>query len=133
MKKRKETPLDEFKFHYEIGNSVGTSDKYFLAHDLDEASEMFEYARALKESWIAHRDPSGKMEPLEIDLGKIGYASRRIDEKLVFSRRDLFMQVTKFLHWDEAPRCVCMPTAFCLWSHIHRRKQPCPSPFQFGR
>ena len=25
-------------------NSIGTSDKYFLAHDLDEASEMFEYA-----------------------------------------------------------------------------------------
>jgi hypothetical protein len=44
MKKERETPLNEFKFRYEIGNSIGTSDKYFLAHDLDEASEMFEYA-----------------------------------------------------------------------------------------
>ena len=70
--KEKETPLDEFKFHYEIGDSIGTSDKYFLAHDLDEASEMFEYACTKKAG--CPRDPSWKMEPLEIDLGKIGCA-----------------------------------------------------------
>ena len=44
MKKDRETPLDEFKFHYEISNSIGASDKYFMARDLDEASEMFEHA-----------------------------------------------------------------------------------------
>ena len=44
MKKEREIPLEEFKFHYHLGNSVGSSDKYFMAHDLDEASEMFEYA-----------------------------------------------------------------------------------------
>ena len=27
-----------------FGNSVGFSDKYFMAHDIDEAKEMFEYA-----------------------------------------------------------------------------------------
>ena len=54
--KERETPLDEFKFHYEIGNSIGTSDKYFLAHDLDEASEMFEYACTKRKLDV--RDPS---------------------------------------------------------------------------
>ena len=44
MKKSKEAPLEEFKFHYHLGNSIGSSDKYFMAHDLDEASEMFVYA-----------------------------------------------------------------------------------------
>ena len=44
MRKEREVPLEEFKFHYHLGNSVGSSDKYFMAHDLDEASEMFEYA-----------------------------------------------------------------------------------------
>ena len=44
MKKEREVPLEEFKFHYEIANSIGASDKYFMAHDLDEASEMFEHA-----------------------------------------------------------------------------------------
>ena len=32
--------MEEFKFHYEIGDSVGSSDKYFMAHDLDEASNV---------------------------------------------------------------------------------------------
>mgnify|MGYP001195307179 FL=1 len=44
MTKKRDIPLEEFKFHYHLGNSVGSSDKYFMAHDLKEASEMFEYA-----------------------------------------------------------------------------------------
>ena len=44
MRNDREAPLEEFKFHYHLENSVGPSDKYFMAHDLDEASEMFEYA-----------------------------------------------------------------------------------------
>ena len=42
--RKERVQLEEFKFHYHLGNSVGSSDKYFMAHDLDEASEMFEYA-----------------------------------------------------------------------------------------
>ena len=44
MKVNREPPLEEFKFHYRFRGSVGASDKYFMAHDLNEASEMFEYA-----------------------------------------------------------------------------------------
>ena len=40
--KEREVPLEEFKFHYHLGNSEPL--KYFMAYDLDEASEMFEYA-----------------------------------------------------------------------------------------
>jgi len=36
--------LFEFRFHYHIDGSAGFSDKYFLAHDVTEAKEMFEYA-----------------------------------------------------------------------------------------
>lgn len=44
MKSKRENDLNEFKFHYHLDNAVGSSDKYFLAHDLDEAIEMFDYA-----------------------------------------------------------------------------------------
>ena len=44
MKKEKEQPVQEYRFHYHCGDSVGSSDKYFMAHDLDEAKEMFDYA-----------------------------------------------------------------------------------------
>ena len=43
MRNEREAPLEEFKFHYHLENSVGPSDKYFMAHDLDEAVNMFEY------------------------------------------------------------------------------------------
>ena len=44
MKFNAEPTLNEFKFHYHFDNSVGHSDKYFLAHSFDEAKEMFDYA-----------------------------------------------------------------------------------------
>lgn len=44
MKTNREPVLEEFKFHYHFEDSVGCSDKYFMAHDIDEAKEMFEYA-----------------------------------------------------------------------------------------
>ena len=44
MKKEREEPVQEYKFHYHFGDAVESSDKYFLAHDLDEAKEMFEYS-----------------------------------------------------------------------------------------
>ena len=64
MMKKKESPLEEFKFHYHLGNSIGSSDKYFMAHDLDEASEMFVYACS-KRHLHPHLTKSGKVEPLE--------------------------------------------------------------------
>ena len=67
MKKEREVPLEEFKFHYHLGNSVGSSDKYFMAHDLDEASEMFEYACVKRHPSAPYQ--SGKMESLEKRLG----------------------------------------------------------------
>jgi hypothetical protein len=42
-KKEFQPPLNEYKFHYRDGDSVNLSDKYFMAHDLDEAVNMFEY------------------------------------------------------------------------------------------
>jgi hypothetical protein len=36
--------LSEFRFHYHFQDSIGFSDKYFLAHDVTEAKEMFDYA-----------------------------------------------------------------------------------------
>ena len=42
--KSTEPVLEEFKFHYRNSDSVELSDKYFMAHDLDEAVEMFDYA-----------------------------------------------------------------------------------------
>ena len=75
MKKEKEQPVQEYRFHYHFGDSVGSSDKYFMAHDLDEAKEMFDYAcekRRLhpqvtkveqwnrwKSSWESIEDPFG--------------------------------------------------------------------------
>ena len=44
MKSNREPVLEEFKFHYHFENTVGSSDKYFMAHDLAEARKMFEYA-----------------------------------------------------------------------------------------
>jgi hypothetical protein len=60
MKSKCEPALDEFKFHYHFDDSVGFSDKYFMAHDIDEAKEMFEYA--------CRQDR--EMESLECKLGK---------------------------------------------------------------
>ena len=42
-KKHAEEALIEFKFHYRNSDSIGLSDKYFMAHDLDEAIGMFDY------------------------------------------------------------------------------------------
>ena len=42
--KNKETELFEYKFHYHLGDDLGSADKYFLAHDRNEASDMFCYA-----------------------------------------------------------------------------------------
>ena len=42
-KKHTEPVLEEFKFHYRNSDSIGLSDKYFMAHDLDEAIGMFDY------------------------------------------------------------------------------------------
>ena len=42
-KKHAEEALVEFKFHYRNSDSIGLSDKYFMAHDLDEAISMFDY------------------------------------------------------------------------------------------
>ena len=44
MKEKREKPVQEYKFHYHLGDAVGSSDKYFMAHDLEEAKEMFEYS-----------------------------------------------------------------------------------------
>ena len=44
MKPEREPDLEEFKFRYHLNDAVGSSDKYFLAHVLKEAKEMFEYA-----------------------------------------------------------------------------------------
>ena len=44
MKTDPKDDLFEFRFHYHSEDSVGFSDKYFLAHDLREAKEMFDYA-----------------------------------------------------------------------------------------
>ena len=43
-KKHTEPPMEEFKFHYRNSNSIESSDKYFLAHNMDEAMAMFDYA-----------------------------------------------------------------------------------------
>ena len=43
MKQKREEKLDEFKFNYQLDDRVQTSDKYFMAHNLDEAVKMFEY------------------------------------------------------------------------------------------
>ena len=39
MKSNREPNLEEFKFHYHFENAVGHSDKYFLAHNIDEAKD----------------------------------------------------------------------------------------------
>jgi hypothetical protein len=44
MKPNREPNLVEFKFHYHFDNTVGFSDKYFMAQNFVEAKEMFEYA-----------------------------------------------------------------------------------------
>jgi len=41
--KNKVYTLEEYRFHYE-DSKVGESDKYFMAKDLSEAKDMFEYA-----------------------------------------------------------------------------------------
>jgi hypothetical protein len=46
MKKEMEEPMQEYKFNYCFGDAVGSSDKFFLAHDIDKAKEMFEYSFA---------------------------------------------------------------------------------------
>ena len=44
MKDDTNNDLFEFRFHYHFQDSIGFSDKYFLAHDVKEAKEMFDYA-----------------------------------------------------------------------------------------
>ena len=44
MKSNNDPDLEEFKFHYHFDNTVGFSDKYFMAHDIREAKKMFDYA-----------------------------------------------------------------------------------------
>ena len=44
MKRKRDPDLKEFRFHYHLDNSLGFSDKYFMAQNFDEAKEMFEYA-----------------------------------------------------------------------------------------
>ena len=39
--KNKEPELFEYKFHYHLEDDTGAGDKYFLAHDREEAAEMF--------------------------------------------------------------------------------------------
>ena len=41
--KDSENAVEEFKFHYRNSDSIGLSDKYFMAHDLNEAIDMFDY------------------------------------------------------------------------------------------
>ncbi len=36
--------LFEYRFHYHFENSIGFSDRYFLARDYNEALQMFQYA-----------------------------------------------------------------------------------------
>ncbi len=44
VKKKTEQPnLEEFKFIYFLNGSVVKSDKYFMAYDLENAIDMFEY------------------------------------------------------------------------------------------
>ena len=43
-KKHTEPPMEEFKFHYRNSDSIESSDKYFMARDLEEAISMFDYA-----------------------------------------------------------------------------------------
>lgn len=50
MKIDHKNDLFEYRFHYHFENSVGFSDKYFLAHDFDEAKEMFDYACLKRET-----------------------------------------------------------------------------------
>ena len=44
MKKEKEPPMDEFRFHYHLGDATESSDKFFIARNFQEASDMFDYA-----------------------------------------------------------------------------------------
>jgi hypothetical protein len=36
--------LDEYRFHFHLGGCATSSDRYFLAHDAEEAMRMFDYA-----------------------------------------------------------------------------------------
>lgn len=42
--KDKEPDLFEYKFRYHVADNNGAGEKYFLAHDRNEATEMFGYA-----------------------------------------------------------------------------------------
>ena len=55
MKIEAKKNLFEYRFHFHLVNSDGYSDKYFLAHDFDEAKKMFEYA-CTKRSYTALLD-----------------------------------------------------------------------------
>ena len=39
MKRKRDPDLKEFRFHYHLDNSLGFSDKYFMAQNFDEAKE----------------------------------------------------------------------------------------------
>jgi len=51
MKRKRDPDLKEFRFHYHYDDSLGFSDKYFMAQNFDEAKEMFEYALDKVEKW----------------------------------------------------------------------------------
>lgn len=69
--------LFEFHFHYHIEDSACFSDKYFLAHDFDEAKEMFDYACCKRhlhphldkvEKWNRWKDSWEKVTDSESDI-----------------------------------------------------------------
>ena len=44
MKFDPKNDLFEYRFHYHFQDSTGFNDKYFMAHNYDEAREMFSYS-----------------------------------------------------------------------------------------
>jgi len=44
MKIDPKNDLFEYRFHYHLQDSMGFNDKYFMAHNYDEAREMFSYS-----------------------------------------------------------------------------------------
>ena len=72
MKTDPKDDLFEFRFHYHFEDSVGFSDKYFLAHDLREAKEMFDYACG-KRNLPVLVDKIEKMEPMGGSVGNFEY------------------------------------------------------------
>jgi len=44
MKIDPKNDLFEYRFHYHLQDAMGFNDKYFMAHNYDEAREMFSYS-----------------------------------------------------------------------------------------